>query len=120
MSPRDPISIRTFYRIVLTDPPTIDDVTPKPAPSRIGRPDYERLKTGISVFRTVTQARRTAMDRPPWLGRGYIAAIELPHDAACTIERTTSSRGHYTLWADPHDILSWMIMVEPVTPVGEQ
>src|SRR5690349_20745063 len=108
MSPKSPVPIRTFYRIVWTDPPTLDDVTPKPGGGRLQRPEYARLESGISVFRTVTQARRTAIARPPWLGQGYIAVIELPDGATFSIDRTTTSKGHYTLWADPRDILAWI------------
>lgn len=123
MSPKEPVSIRTFYRIVWTDPPTLADITPDTAQAGgqpFRRPDYERLKTGISVFRTVTQARRTAINRPPWLGRGYIAAITPPEDASFTIERTTLSRGHYTLWADPRTILTWITAVELVALAGDR
>jgi len=122
MSPTHSIPIRTFYRIVWTDPPTVVDVSPDPEHrpnQRFVRPEYERLKSGISVFRTATQARRTAINRPPWLGRGYIAAIELPGDTPFMIERTTLSKGHYTLWANPRRILAWIVAVEPVALAGD-
>jgi len=111
------LPLRVFYRIVWTNPPTIHDVQANPSlltRPRVGNPEYLRLQTGISVFRTLAQARRTAIARPPWSGDGYIARIVIPDDAEFRIERTTKSRGHYTLWADSKAILSWIDAVEPV------
>jgi hypothetical protein len=79
---------------------------------------FRRLASGISVFRTMGQARKTARKRPPWLGRGFIARIAIPANAAIRIERTTKTAGHYTLWAEPDDILRWIDHIESVA--GEE
>lgn len=113
---RHSIPVRTVYRIVWTNPPLVDDLKPIPVTNAFVRSEYRELATGISVFRTFAQARRTAAGRPPWLGRGHIAEILLPESGTYRLERTTASRGHYTLWADPRDILEWVGVVLPVTP----
>jgi len=84
MSPHDPVSIRTFYRIVWTDPPTLDDARSHVARNlaiHVDDAEIQRLASGISVFRTPGQARKTAQKRPPWLGRGFIARITIPPGA---------------------------------------
>jgi hypothetical protein len=116
MSEPEPVSIRTFYRIVWTNPATIADVIPDPNPTLATRPEYRRFQTGISVYRTERQARRTGRTRLPWLGRGFVARIVIPEDAVYTIERTTKAAGHYTLWADAASILTWIESAEPVSP----
>ena len=118
MSPSDPVSIRTFYRIVWTDPPTLDDFESHAARGDMARfpsAEAQRLASGISVFRSLGQAQRTARKRPPWLGRGYVARLVIPYESGARIERTTKSAGHYTLWADPASIISWVVDVVPVT-----
>lgn len=121
-----PISLvehpRVYYRIVWTNPPSLDDFEAnlsRGVHSRLVSYETLRLQSGISVFRTLTQARRTARDRRPWMGQGFIAALEIPPGAEATIERTTKSAGHYTLWADVHDILRWVTQVFPVSPAEE-
>lgn len=82
--------------------------------------EAQQLLDGISVFRTAAQARRTARKRPPWMGRGHIARIVIPGDTKVRIERTTKSAGHYTLWADPASIMSWVVGVESVSEPEEE
>jgi hypothetical protein len=116
-----PTPIRTFYRIVWTDPPTREDALSHAARNlaiHVADEEAQRLATGISVFRTVSQARENAQKRPPWLGRGFIARITIPPEATARMERTTRTAGHYTPWAEPEDILRWIDLVEPVTRVG--
>jgi hypothetical protein len=77
----------TLYRIVRTDPPTVLDFTPKAA---LGLVDSEadvetqRLEAGLSMYRTLAQARRKARAFP-FLG-GFIATVQLPSDAPFQIE----------------------------------
>jgi len=97
MSPHDPVSIRTFYRIVLTDPPTLVDFQShfeRGIALRNLDPAAARLHPGVSLYRTLSQARRIARKRPPWLGSGYIARISIPMDEAVPVERTTRAAGH--------------------------
>jgi hypothetical protein len=114
----EPYPIMTFFRIVWTDPPQLYDFESNAARGDVARftsEEARRLMDGISVFRTMSQARRTALKRPPWLGRGYIAHLVIPFDAEMRVERTTKSAGHYTLWADPASIMSWVVSVSPVS-----
>jgi hypothetical protein len=118
-----PYPITTCFRIVWTDPPTRSDFESHAArgdTARFPSAEAQRLATGVSVFRTLGQARRTAMKRPPWLGRGYIARLMIPYGVEARIERTTKSPGHYTLWADPASILSWVVDIVPVSGQEEE
>lgn len=117
-----PYLISTYFRIVWTDPPQISDFESTAAREGVARfasEEARRLMEGISVFRTMKQARRTALKRPPWLGRGHIAQLVVPFDAEARVERTTKSAGHYTLWADPASIMSWVVNVVPVSEQEE-
>ena len=72
--------IRTFYRTVRADPPTLDDFASNrskglPPPDD---PERRRLWDGLSCYNTQTQARRNALKRPS-LGR-YIAELQIPEN----------------------------------------
>jgi hypothetical protein len=111
------ISINTVYRITWTDPPSLRDFqsnAEKGIELNSTSTEAARLHDGISVFRTLSQARKTARRRAPWRGRGFIAQIDIPSNSAVRIERTLKSAGHYTLWADAESMLSWVASVEPV------
>ena len=101
---RPPTAPRLVYRVVQRDPPTADDFT---APEQAGAPPPwrqavdPRLLSGVSVTATESQAKRLAR-RFPALG-AYVAEIELPPTAR--IERTLKRRGHFTVWADPEDLV---------------
>jgi len=100
VSDNQDIPVRTVYRIVWTDPPSDEDFLSHQARDvnvHVEDPEIVRISSGISVFRTLAQARRTAMKRPPWLGRRYIVRIVIPATASATMERTTKTAGHYTL-----------------------
>lgn len=113
---------QTLYRIVLTDPPTLDDMRSYQA---LGmhprRDDLEslRLMRGISLYNTEAQARKKAMGLP-WSGKAFIAELQIPVNGPFVIERTTESRGHHTLWAEPHAILHYVSRVSPVLTKGVQ
>jgi len=94
------VSIRAVYRIVWTDRPSLENFLSHQARDlnvHVVDPEIVRISNGLSVFRTVAQARWTAMKRPPWLGRGYMVRIVIPTIASVTLERTTKTAGHYTL-----------------------
>jgi hypothetical protein len=104
-----------FYRIALTDPATLYDFTSDEAlgiPAIDDDPERLRLRRGISVYATESQARRKAVDYPH-LGR-YIAVLSIPDQGAIPFERTTRSRGHHTLWGDPTEIMSHVVAVKMV------
>lgn len=108
----------TFYRIVVTNPPTLADFTSYAARGRVplsDDPEILCLWDGLSVFATLAQARRKARGAP-YLG-AYIAELRLPADAAARYERTRGP-GHFTLWAAPADALAWVDSVVPVQGPG--
>jgi hypothetical protein len=108
-----------LYRIVMSDPPTLDDFTSDEAqgiPAIDDDPERIRLRGGVSMYGTENQARRKAVDYPH-LGR-YIAVLDVPGEGPLRIERTTRSRGHHTLWGDPRAILACLVAVIPVSELA--
>jgi hypothetical protein len=96
-----------FYRVVRSDPPTLDDfMSYKAKGIPLARPDPEvaLLWDGVSVNSTETQARNRAKVQP-YLG-AYIAELEISEGDPITFRRTGVSRGHYTLWGAPSDLLA--------------
>lgn len=105
-------NVITLYRIIRTDSPTVDDMRSYAElgiPLRRDDPASRRRARGISLFDSLEQARRQARGKP-WLGDAFIATLEMPADRF-RIERT-GGRGHYTLWGEPHAILSHVRRVE--------
>lgn len=103
----------TLYRIVRTNPPTVDDMRSYAElgiPLLRDDPESRRLARGISLFDSLRQARHLA-HRKRWLGNAFIAELAIPV-GSFQLERT-GGRGHYTLWGDPHAILSCARRIEP-------
>jgi len=72
-----------------------------------------RLASGVSVYATITQARRRARAMP-WLGR-YLASLEIHEDRPIAYERTDRrARGHFSLWGEPAELLASVGIVVPV------
>jgi hypothetical protein len=108
----------TFYRIVRSEHPGADEFRPKEGfgvPPPDDDPETMRLWSGVSVYLQLSQARRKARGRP-WKGRAFIAALTISEDGPCRFERTTASRGHYTIWCDPDELLRCVVSVVPVSP----
>ena len=104
-----------LYRIVQTNPPSIKDFTSKAALGLIDASadaEARRLESGLSMFRTMPQALRKARAFP-FLG-GFIATVRLPGDSSFTVERTTASAGHHTVWGDAAALLERVVAVQPV------
>ena len=100
------VVVHTFYRIVRSRVPTIQDFLSNHAKGRLPKrptPDVLRLWDGISVYDTLRQARMTARLFPR-LGR-YIAILRIPEDGSIRFERTQDpALGHFTLWGDANRI----------------
>jgi hypothetical protein len=93
---------RKFYRIVRSNPSTLDDFMSNRAkgiPMARPDPEVELLWDGISVYATETQARNQAKAKP-WLG-AYIAELAVSDEDPITFRRTGTGRGHHTLWGEP-------------------
>lgn len=106
---------RTFYRIVLTNPPTEADFLSNQAkglPLRHDTEEARRLWDGISAFDTEARARRMAL-RYPQQG-GFVAELRISASGAIRFERSTATRGHYTLWGEPADLLASVVAIVPV------
>lgn len=65
---------------------------------------------GVSVFDTEEKARSHA-DRFPHLGR-FVAHLDIP--AGIRVERTGRMAGHFTVWAEPADLLAWVVRVRAI------
>lgn len=107
---------RSLYKIVASDPPTLDDFLsdeeagdPEPDKSDVQR---HRLWQGRSAYNTEAQARRKARGFP--LLGAYIAELRLQEDPAITYERTTKSTGHFTIWGDARHLMECVVRVVPV------
>lgn len=103
-----------FYRIVRTNPPTINDMRSHMElgiPLRRTDAEALRLASGISLFDSIERARSQAR-RKPWLGDAFIAELELPL-GHIRVEKTAGA-GHYTAWGDPGDMLDYVRRVERV------
>lgn len=108
---------RSLFRIVVRNPPLLDDFTSNEAKGRVPprslTEEQRRQWSGLSVFERRDQAERLARRRAG-LGR-FIAELRLPSDGSISCQRTNlGSPGHYTLWGDPALILQCVVRVYPV------
>lgn len=71
-----------------------------------------RLWDGVSVYRTVEQARLLARRRP--LLGAYIAELHVPMDGAFRMELDNGRDGHSTVWGDAQSLLALVVSVYPV------
>jgi hypothetical protein len=97
--------IRTYFRIVSSNPPTESDFY-----------SYERLgitttrstahilrrRQGVSVYSSLERATRQAKQYPN-LG-SFIAVMEID-DERTAIEQTGREPEHFTIWAEPSELL---------------
>jgi hypothetical protein len=106
-----------LHRIVRSSPPTLADFTSKAALGLVNpRADSEtqRLESGVSMYRTLTQARKKARAFP-FLG-GYVATVALPFSSEIAVERMLQSSGHHTVWGEPEFLLACVVATDPVVP----
>lgn len=98
--------------MVRTNPPTEADFMSAAARGRPspGYPETARLWDGISMYRTLAQARRRARTAPS-LG-SFIAEVTIPTESPARVERTLGP-GHFTVWAAPANLLGWVVSVVP-------
>ncbi|MHB8618836.1 MAG: hypothetical protein ACYDAG_04560 [Chloroflexota bacterium] len=104
----------TFYRLVLSNPPTVMDFMSATALGRQPLPDdleLRRLANGVSVFATETQARQKARQYP-WLG-AYVSEVEIPYDGPISIEKTVG-RGHHTLGGTREQLAACVVATRPL------
>lgn len=104
-----------FYRLVQADPPTLRDFLSYEAlgirPRRSLTARQRDQWRGVSHYATLAAARA----RPrvsPHLG-GYVALVRIPAGALARIEQAGLDPDHYNVWAEPADLLGWVVSVEP-------
>ena len=107
---------RSFFRIVKSDPPTVDDFVSAQARGRqppASLPaDLRRLWDGLSVYATLAQASRKAR-QSPMIG-AFIAELRIAPGSSIRFERTTRESGHHTVWGTPSELLACVTTVVPV------
>jgi hypothetical protein len=110
--------VPTFYRIVLTDPPTRHDFLSdkdrgKPKPHD---PELALLWEGLSVMDTFERAAKVALRFPT--NGGYISAVDVPDDGSVIYRRTLRRQGHHTIWADAELLLKRVAWTRPASVAG--
>src|SRR4051794_27406115 len=104
---------RLFYRIVRTNPATLEDFISNAARGRPqpDDPNDARVWDGLSAYSTAAWARRKQRASPA-LG-DFVAVLRVPLDGTVRVERTRGG-GHYTLWAEPSGLLALVTAIEPI------
>jgi hypothetical protein len=110
---------RIFYRLVGSDPPTHRDFMSYEALGiRPRRPLKARQRDqwrGVSHYATPAAARVRAR-LSPHLG-AYVARVRIPAGAPVRIEQGGRDPDHYTVWAEPAELVGCVVSVEPVEPL---
>ena len=109
------VSQRTFYRLVLHNPPSKEDFQSYLEMGKEPSEDAEwnRLASGYSVYSTLGYARKKAKSYP-WKSQCFIAELRLPKGSPFAIEQTGPGGKHYTLWGDGELLRSMVLQVLPV------
>jgi hypothetical protein len=107
--------VPVLYRIVHTNPPTLDDFRPnlsKCLPPRGPELGDLTLWAGLSTYATLHQAERAAL-RYPRLG-AYVGRLEIPDELANLVVRQTLGPGHHTLMGCGETCLRLVADVIPI------
>ncbi len=111
----------TVYRIFRQNPPSERDFMTYEElgiPVTSTDPDAPRMRTGISVFMSLSHARQKAKGHP-WKGQCLIAEIALSDEVNFCLEQTGQhSRRHYTLWCERSLMRAAISRVIPVRSGG--
>lgn len=107
-------SARTFYRIVLDNPPTDYDFTSaKERGESLFDPSKADMWTGVSVYAKLSDARekaRTYPDKGQW-----IAELRVVEGPGVRIAKTGRRRdSHHTIWAAPSYLRQCVTTAHPV------
>ncbi len=111
--------MQSFWRIVTSPELTRDDfLTSEEAGVPMPQSEEgQRIWRGRSVFATETQARNQA-SHYPYLGQ-WLARIDLPENSGILSERTTRTRGHYTLFGSTDAVHHAARHTNVIVPVGQ-
>lgn len=107
---------RIFYRIVQTDPPTVRDFMSCEAlgiaPRRPLSPSDRDRWRGVSHYARFAAAQSVVRARP---GLGaFIASVHIPSDGSVRVHQTGRDFDHFTVWAEPEDLIGWVMSVTAV------
>ena len=108
----DPVFTLSLYRVVKSNPPTVQDFLSFKAlgiPLRRQTTKGLRLWDGLSVYRTREQATSLASSSPH-LGR-FVAEVRIRRDADFRLELDNGKDGHCTIWGEPEDLLHLVVSV---------
>ncbi len=99
---------REWHRLVRSNPPSLRDFMSQKAlglPLRNER--FRDIWDGVSVQQTLLQARKLneTFRKNPCT---WIAILEIPETADIRFKRTTDQIGHYTLWAEPEELIRYV------------
>src|SRR6185295_4915198 len=104
-----------LFRIVASNPPSDEDMLSQLAlghTMQFVNAKALRLWDGVSVYRTLEQARLVARRRPG-LG-GFLAELHVPIDGSVRIELDNGRNGHSTIWGEPRLLRRLIVSIEPV------
>ena len=102
----------TFYRVVLTNPPTEEDFRShkeRGIALRRDTPELRRSWEGVSVYDTEEKAREV-MQRFPRIGT-FIAELSIEESGPVRFEQTTDDPNHYDLWGEPQVMMAAVVRV---------
>lgn len=113
------LTSQDLYRLIQTGRRTLENFMSHEAlgipPRRpLSRREQDRWR-GVSHQSSLESALAKGTESP-WLGR-YIAVVRIPDGAAVRIEQTGRDPFHYTVWAAPEYLLSWVVSVIPLESV---
>lgn len=113
MAEQEQDAVRVFWRIVRTDPPTLEDFKTqkergRPAPDTENSEAWFSWEHGVSVQNTKQQALNKARDMRGMLG-GYVVGVQVEADGPLRYLKTLG-RGHFDLIGAPADMLARVLL----------
>jgi hypothetical protein len=110
---------QTYYRIVKSDPPTLQDFMSLAElgqrPRNPNDPEVIRRWDKLSVWGEEQRAHEWARLHPR-LG-AYIARLDLPDASTISVE-SSGPTGHYSMAATASELWQYITLVVPVEPAG--
>jgi len=104
--------VPTFYRIVKSDPPNVQDFTSNKAQGKAPRGierDEPSIWAGLSMYDRENEARGQAR-RIPKLG-SFLARLEITESDSIQVRQTGGNPAHHTIWGDPQQLLTCVVAV---------